>query len=131
MLRIAGKILPPDKPIVVALTYIYGLGPCLSRKILTKAGIDFQIRTKDLPESKALLLRDIIEKEFRVEGALRQIVRDNIKRLKEINSWRGLRHQQRLPVRGQQTRTNSRTIRGNIRLTASGTSSRRSQPSPT
>ncbi len=119
MLRIAGIIVPDNKRIEVALTYIYGIGPVLSKEILTKAGINFDTRTKDLNENQATKLREIIEGsgKYKIEGDLRREKMMNIKRLKEISCYRGLRHIKGLPVRGQNTKTNNRTVRGNKRQT--------------
>jgi small subunit ribosomal protein S13 len=114
--RIAGIILP-NKPLKVALNYIYGVGPSLSKKIIEKAELDPQIRTNDLSEAEVARLRDIIEKQYKVEGDLRREVLLNIKRKKEINSYQGMRHSRNLPVHGQRTKTNSRTVRGNTRRT--------------
>lgn len=112
MARIAGRDLPPNKRIEVALTYIYGIGPSRSRKILEATGVDPDKRVKDLTEKEIELLRKEIEGKYKVEGALRAEVRDNIKRLIAIRCWRGLRHEAGLPVRGQRTRTNARTRKG-------------------
>ncbi len=115
--RIAGVNLPAEKRIEIALTYIYGIGRTLSNKILAEAGIDPNIRTKDLQETQVNNLRNLIEKTHRVEGELRRDVLANIKRLKEINSYRGSRHAKHLPARGQRSKTNTRTVRGNVRRT--------------
>lgn len=131
MLRIAGVDIPENKKVDIALSYIYGIGLSLAQKILKQCKIDLNIKAKDLKEEEIIKIRKIIEKDYKVEGQLRQEIKDNIKRLKDIRCWRGLRHEKKLPVRGQQTRTNSRTVRGNVRVTASGTTYRRSQPSPT
>jgi small subunit ribosomal protein S13 len=117
MARIAGVTLPQAKRIDVALTYIYGVGPMVSKRVLEKTGIAPEIRVKDLTEAQANKLRDEVEKNNKVEGELRREVLANIKRLKEIGSYRGLRHIKGLPVRGQRTKTNSRTVRGNVRKT--------------
>lgn len=117
--RIAGVTIPDNKRAEIALTYIYGIGPTTSVKILTRTKINPDTRTKDLSEDEVAKLREIIEKEMRVEGDLKRDVVTNIKRLKEIASYRGLRHIKRLPVRGQRTKTNSRTVRGNVRAIAS------------
>ncbi len=117
MARIAGVNLPNDKRIEHALPYIYGIGLTRSRIILKQAGIDINIRTRDLTESQVNKLREIIEKEYKVEGDLRREILLNIKRLKEIGSYRGIRHSKNLPVRGQRTKTNCRTVRGNVRRT--------------
>lgn len=113
MARIAGIDLPSEKRIEVALTYLYGVGRSLSAKILKEAGVSPDIRTKNLTEEQISKIREVIEKrKLPVEGELRRIVSSNIKRLKEIGSYRGLRHLKNLPVRGQRTRTNARTKKG-------------------
>ena len=117
MARIAGVTLPNEKRIVIALTYIYGIGDSRSKKILSDAAVDQSIRTKDLSDEQVKSISDQIGTKYRVEGELRREVLGNIKRLKEINSYRGDRHAKRLPVRGQRTKTNSRTSRGNVRRT--------------
>lgn len=117
MLRISGINLPDNKRIEIALTSIYGIGRPISLKILTTLDINPDIRTKDLSDKDGNRLREMIEKSYRVEGELRHQVKTNIKRLKEIGSYRGSRHQKNLPVRGQRTRTNTRTVRGNVRKT--------------
>jgi small subunit ribosomal protein S13 len=110
--RIAGVELPKNKRIEVALTYIYGIGRPLSRKILSELGINMDTRVKDLTEDEVKKIRDYIENNLKVEGELRQEVIQNIKRLMEIGCYRGLRHKMGLPVRGQRTRTNARTRKG-------------------
>ncbi|MFH1078554.1 MAG: 30S ribosomal protein S13 [Patescibacteria group bacterium] len=117
MARIAGVTLPANKRLDIALTYIYGIGTTSARKIVKESGIDSAVRVKDLTEEQANKVRDLVEKGHRVEGELRREVLGNIKRLKEIGSVRGSRHTKGLPVRGQRTKTNSRTIRGNVRRT--------------
>lgn len=117
MVRIAGVNLPNEKRIAIALTYILGIGLATSEKILRNLNIDPNIRVKALPEDAANKLRVVIEKEYVVEGGLRREVFANIKRLKEIKAYRGTRHAKGLPVRGQKTKTNSRTVRGNARKT--------------
>jgi small subunit ribosomal protein S13 len=112
MARIAGVDLPKDKPIGVALLRIYGIGDTSSQRILAAASTDPGIRVKDLNEEQVSQIRDVVEKEYRVEGDLRREVQSNIKRLVEIGSYRGLRHRMKLPVHGQRTRTNARTKRG-------------------
>lgn len=112
MARIAGVDIPRDKRIVVSLTYIYGIGRSRSQEILKKAGIDENTRAKDLTEDEVARLREIIEREYRVEGDLRREVAQNIKRLIDINCYRGIRHRRGLPVRGQRTKTNARTRKG-------------------
>ena len=115
--RIAGINIPNDKRVEIALTYIYGIGKVKSNKILAEAKVNRDTRVNDLKEEEANLLREIIEKKNLVEGDLRRDVQSNIKRLKEIGCYRGTRHAKRLPARGQRTKTNSRTVRGNKRLT--------------
>jgi len=115
--RIAGTTLPNDKRVEIGLTYILGIGRPLSNKILKKAKVSPEIRVKDLTEDQANELRNIIEKQYTVEGELRREVTSNIKRLKEIKTYRGSRHAKNLPARGQRTKTNSRTVRGNVRKT--------------
>ncbi len=112
MARIAGVDLPRNKRVEIGLTYIYGIGRSLSNEILRKAGVDPNTRVKDLTESEVARLREIIDREYRVEGDLRREVQMNIKRLIEIGCYRGLRHRMGLPVHGQRTRTNARTKRG-------------------
>lgn len=131
MPRIAGVDIPENKNADIALSYIYGIGHSVALKILALAKIDSLTKIKDLGEAQINLLRSIIEGTYTVEGALRQKIREDIKRLREIRSYRGSRHEKRLPVRGQKTKTNSRTIRGNVRHTAAGTSAKKSQPTPT
>ncbi len=117
MVRIAGVNIPDNKRVEVALTYIYGIGLTTSQKILKELNVSPDTRTKDLTTEEANKLRETIEKKFRVEGELRHLVKQNIKRLKEIGSFRGSRHQKGLPSRGQRTKTNTRTVRGNTRKT--------------
>ena len=117
-MRIANVNIPDNKRIEIALTYIYGIGRSLSKKILKEIGIDFNLRAKDLSEKQVKEIQDVIEKkEILIEGDLRKEIIQNIKRLKEIGCYRGIRHIKKLPVRGQRTRTNSRTVRGNVRKT--------------
>jgi small subunit ribosomal protein S13 len=115
--RIAGITLPKNKRITIALTYIYGIGLTMSSKILDLAQINPDRKTDSLTEEEINKLREIIEKSSKVEGELRRDILLNIKRLKEISSYRGDRHARSLPTRGQRTKTNSRTVRGNIRKT--------------
>ena len=112
MARIAGVDLPRDKRVEIGLTYIYGIGLASSRKILEEAGVDPDIRVKDLSEEDAGKIRKIIDSEYMVEGDLRREISMNIKRLMEIGSYRGIRHRRSLPVRGQKTKTNARTRKG-------------------
>lgn len=117
MIRIAGINLPDAKRIDVSLTYIYGIGPATSAKILDSLSIDPSTRAKDVSAADANRLREVIEKKHRVEGELRHQVKMDIRRLKEIDCYRGTRHQKGLPARGQRTKTNTRTVRGNVRHT--------------
>ncbi|MGQ9779030.1 MAG: 30S ribosomal protein S13 [Bacillota bacterium] len=112
MARIAGVDLPRDKRIEIALTYIYGLGLTTAREVLAKAGVNPDTRVRDLTEEEVTKLREIIDRDYKVEGDLRREEAMNIKRLIEIGSYRGLRHRRGLPVRGQRTRTNARTRKG-------------------
>ena len=124
MARIAGVNIPSDKRIVIALTYIYGVGKVTSQAVLKQAGVDEDVRTKNLTDDQVKAIRTALEtNERRLEGDLRRDVLANIKRLKEIGSYRGSRHMKHLPARGQRTKTNSRTVRGNVRKTT--TSGRR------
>lgn len=116
MARISGVNIPNEKRVEVALTYIYGIGLTTSQKILKKSGIKPELRVKSLSEEDLNKIRKEIES-FRVEGELRRDKASNIKRLKEIKCYRGVRHTKGLPVRGQKTKTNSRTVRGNKRVT--------------
>lgn len=117
MARIAGIDLPKNKRAVIGLTYIYGIGNNRSEEILTKAGVDFDKRIVDLTDDEVARLRQVIQ-EYRVEGQLRGEVQMNIKRLMDIGCYRGLRHRRGLPVRGQRTRTNSRTRKGRRKTVA-------------
>lgn len=128
MPRIAGVNIPENKQILIALTYIHGIGRSLAGEILEKAGINPSVKAKSLTTEQLNLLKEIIEKNYTVEGALKREVMMNIKRLRDIGCWRGLRHIKGLPVRGQTTRTNSRTVRGNVRRTV--TSGRKAPPAP-
>jgi small subunit ribosomal protein S13 len=119
MARIAGATLPQNKPIHIGLAFLYGVGRPSAMKILKEAKIDPGIRVRELTDVQVNLLRELVEKNYRVEGELRREVLGNIKRLKEIGSYRGMRHSKSLPVRGQRTKTNSRTVRGNKRTTMS------------
>ena len=117
MVRIAGVNIPYNKKIPVSLAYIYGIGRPLAHRILSSVKIDENKRAKELAPQEVSKLRDIIEKKYKIEGELRREVTLNIKRLKDIKSYRGVRHMRNLPVRGQRTKTNSRTRRGNVRKT--------------
>lgn len=116
MARVANVNIPDDKRIVIALTYIYGIGDTISEKILLACGIDLKARTKELSEEQLDKIRAEVAK-MKVEGDLRRVVITNIRRLKEISAYRGTRHARRLPARGQRTKTNSRSVRGNVRKT--------------
>ena len=120
MARFAGVDLPPNKKVEVALTYLYGIGNSKSKEILEKAGVDKQKRMKELTDTEINKLRDEIEKNYIVEGDLRRVEGLNVKRLIEINCYKGMRHRKGLPVRGQRTRTNARTRRGRKRMTVAG-----------
>ena len=117
-MRIAGINIPKDKKVVYSLCYLYGVGATFSKKILREAKIDGEIRVKDLTPEQEDKLRLIVEKNYKVEGDLRREVMANIKRLKDVKCYRGIRHMKHLPVHGQRTKTNSRTVRGNVRKTA-------------
>lgn len=112
MARIAGVDLPRRKRLEVALTYIYGVGNSLSQKILETTGIDGGTRVQDLTEEEVRLIRNLLDADYTVEGDLRREIQGNIKRLKDLNCYRGIRHRKGLPVRGQRTRTNARGRRG-------------------
>mgnify|MGYP000697206823 CR=1 FL=1 len=118
MARIAGVDLPSGKRIEVALTYIYGLGRTLARKVIEEAGVNPDTRVHKLTDEEIARLRNIIEKDYKIEGELRTEVSMNIKRLIDIGSYRGLRHRRGLPVRGQRTRTNARTRKGKRKTVA-------------
>ncbi len=118
MARVAGVDLPNSKRIEVALTYIYGLGRTLARKIIEEAGVNPDTRVHKLTDEEIAHLRNIIEKDYKIEGELRTEISMNIKRLIDIGSYRGLRHRRGLPVRGQRTRTNARTRKGKRKTVA-------------
>ncbi len=120
MARISGVTLPNEKQIWVSLSYIYGIGPKTSHLILNKAKVEPTVRTKDLNDSEISRIQEVISNDYIVEGELQRIVSGNIKRLKDIKSYRGLRHSANLPSKGQRTRTNARTRRGK-KLTVAGT----------
>lgn len=117
MPRIAGVSIPENKRIEVAITYIHGIGRPLAKKILAQTLIDVNKKAKDLTPQEINSLKEYIEKNYKIEGDLRRQVMINVKRLKDIGTWRGLRHLKKLPVRGQRTKTNTRTVRGNVRKT--------------
>jgi small subunit ribosomal protein S13 len=118
MARISGIDLPKDKKVEIGLTYIFGIGRSSAQEIIEKAGISADQRVRDLTDADVNKLRQVIEKEYRVEGALRTEVAMNIKRLMDIGSYRGIRHRRGLPVRGQRTHTNARTKKGPRRAIA-------------
>jgi small subunit ribosomal protein S13 len=117
MARIAGVTLPAQKRLDIALTYIYGIGRTSANKIVEASGIPGDVRVKDLTSDQEDKVRTLVEKTYRVEGDLKREVLSNVKRLKEIQAFRGIRHSRHLPCRGQRTKTNSRTCRGNVRRT--------------
>jgi small subunit ribosomal protein S13 len=129
MPRIAGVNIPEQKRIEIALTYIYGIGLSSSRKILAQTGMDPNKKTSDLTAEEINKIKDVIEKQHKTEGDLKREIMMNIKRLKDIGCWRGIRHIKGLPVRGQKTKVNTRTVRGNIRKTVG--SGRKPPPEPT
>ncbi|MBQ9267120.1 MAG: 30S ribosomal protein S13 [Clostridia bacterium] len=118
MARIAGVDLPREKRAEIGLTYIYGIGRTKSNEILAKTGVNPDTRVKDLTEEEVIKIREVIDKEYKVEGDLRREQALNIKRLMEINCYRGVRHRKNLPVRGQRTKTNARTRKGPRKLVA-------------
>ncbi|HEY7894834.1 MAG TPA: 30S ribosomal protein S13 [Gemmatimonadaceae bacterium] len=118
MARIAGVDLPREKKVEIGLTYIFGIGRAVARKIVAETGVNADIRIKDLSDTDVNRLRQVIERDYRVEGALRTEVAMNIKRLMDIGSYRGIRHRRGLPVRGQRTHTNARTKKGPRRAIA-------------
>ncbi len=117
-MRLLGINIPDNKKVGVALRYIYGIGPTLADRIVTITQIDPNKRAKDLDSVEINKIKEVIEKNFKVEGELRQVIKQNVGLLKEMGTYRGNRHMRRLPVRGQRTKTNSRTVRGNTRKTA-------------
>lgn len=124
-MRILGVNIPDNKRIEVALTYLYGVGNVTSRRILASAGISLDKRANKLTSDEIAKIQGAIEKKFAVEGELRQLIKRNIQRLKELQTYRGVRHIRRLPARGQRTRTNSRTARGSGRLRKTAGSGKR------
>jgi small subunit ribosomal protein S13 len=120
MARISGVTLPNEKQIQIALTYVYGIGPATAKRILGKTKVDPTVRVKNMTDGEIAKIQDVINEQLLVEGELQRVVSTNIKRLKDINSYRGLRHKNNLPSRGQRTRTNARTRRGK-KVTVGGT----------
>ena len=118
MARIAGVDIPREKRVEIGLTYIFGIGRTKSNEILAKTGVNPDTRVKDLTEEEVIKIREVIDKEYKVEGDLRRETALNIKRLMEINCYRGIRHKRNLPVRGQRTKTNARTRKGPRKLVA-------------
>ncbi len=112
MARVAGVEIPNNKRSEIALTYIYGIGRSSAQEILKKAGVNFDVKVKDIPEQDLDNIRKIVDSEYMIEGTLRATVRMNVKRLMDIGSYRGLRHRRGLPVRGQRSKTNARTRKG-------------------
>lgn len=117
-MRISGVNIPDEKKIDVSLAYIYGVGQFLAKKILEETKIDLNKKAKDLTPDEVNKIQSLLDKNYKIEGELRQIVRQNISRLRDIKAYRGIRHLRRLPARGQRTKSNSRTVRGNVRKTA-------------
>ncbi len=117
MPRIAGINIPENKKIIASLAYIYGIGRPLASKIVKHVKIDSSKKAKELTNEELTRLKDFVEKNYKIEGDLKRVIQGNIKRLKEISAYKGYRHARGLPVRGQRTRTNSRTRRGNVRKT--------------
>ena len=118
MARIAGVDIPREKRVEIGLTYVYGIGRTTSNKILAEAGVNPDTRVKDLTEDEVIKLREVIDKNYKVEGDLRRDIALDIKRLMEIGCYRGMRHKKNLPVRGQRTKTNARTRKGPRKLVA-------------
>lgn len=128
MPRVLGVHIPDEKKIEIALTYVYGIGKTLAKEILKQANISLDKKAKDLTQDELNKIKEVVETNYLVEGDLKRDIMMNVKRLKDINTWRGQRHSKKLPVRGQTTRVNSRTVRGNKRITVG--SGRKAAPSP-
>ena len=128
MPRIAGVNIPENKKIKISLTYIFGIGNSLSMDTLKKAAIDPEMKASELKLEQINKLKDVIEKDYKIEGGLKREIMVNIRRLKDIGSFRGSRHIKKLPVRGQRTKTNNRTVRGNVRKTVG--SGKKAAPGP-
>lgn len=116
-MRLAGINIPDNKRIEISLTYIYGIGRSLAQDILKASDINAAKKPTQLTPEEVNKIKEFIEKKYKIEGELKQLIKSNIKRLKEIHCYRGIRHEKKLPVRGQRTKTNSRTVRGNVRKT--------------
>ncbi len=116
-MRLLGVNIPDEKRVVIALARLYGIGPSLADSIMKEVGIDLSRRAKSLSQDEANRIKQVIEQKYKVEGELRQDIRQHINRLKNIKSYRGVRHMRHLPVHGQSTKRNSRTVRGNVRKT--------------
>ena len=114
-MRIAGISIPDNKKIVISLSYVYGVGRPLARKILDATNVDLNKKAKDLSQDEVSKIKEFMEKNYKIEGELRQVIKQNINLLKDLQAYRGVRHMRHLPVRGQRTKTNSRTVRGNVR----------------
>jgi len=117
-MRLLGINIPDNKKVEISLMYLYGIGRSLSQKILAATKIDPNKRAKDLTPDELSKIKEYIEKNYKIEGELRQVIKQNINMLKDMKAYRGVRHMRHLPVRGQRTKTNSRTVRGNVRKTA-------------
>lgn len=117
-MRIVGVNIPDNKKVGVALTYLYGIGRARAARIIAESKVDSKKLAKDLTPDDINKIQSVMEKDYKIEGELRQLVKHNIARMKEIKAYRGIRHMRRLPVRGQRTKTNSRSVRGNVRKTA-------------
>ena len=117
-MRVSGVHIPDNKKVEIAICYIYGIGSFLAVEILNEAKIDPKKRAKDLTTEEVSKIQGVIEKKCKIEGELRQVIKQNIGRMKDIKAYRGIRHMRNLPTRGQRTKSNSRTIRGNVRKTA-------------
>lgn len=117
-MRLFGITIPDAKRVETSLTYFYGIGDTRAKEIVKAAKLDPAKRTKDLTQQEVGFIKDYIEKHFKIEGELRQTVKEHIGMLKDLQAYRGVRHMRHLPVRGQRTKTNSRTVRGNVRKTA-------------
>lgn len=117
-MRIVGVNIPDNKKVAIALTYLYGIGRMRAERIVAESKVDANKLAKELTADDINKIQSIMEKNFKIEGELRQVIKHNIARMKEIKAYRGIRHLRRLPVRGQRTKTNSRTVRGNVRKTA-------------